>query len=214
VAVVAAAMARKRSSRWNRLTNPSSRAANRQMPGGDHHPAWPHHPGRLGQRRRPVGRLDQVVERAEEEDGVEGGGRVGEGDGVGPLHPDRLRPGGGRLDVDGDGVEQGDPVAEAGQPGGVAAGPAAGVEDRGRRRRQPPGQQLLGPQPLERPPGQPVGLLGAVLVVGLHGGVHGGKQPPATAAVNLTFSSRRKQTYTSIENAQGDPSTHDEPLRC
>jgi hypothetical protein len=145
-------------------------------PGRGQDPARAQHPPRLGEGPDPVAAVGQVVQGAQQQDGVDAG--------VGPLEPagvthagagqraPRLLPGGAQrlLDVDGHRVDQVDLVAPRGQGQGVhASGPADVQDDRGCRR-QVPDQQLPGADPLKAQGPEPpllrhLGVVGGDLAV-------------------------------------------------
>jgi len=110
-----------------------------------------------------------VVERAEEEHGVSRTVSLSEGPGV----TDHGREGaeGQRLvDVLRHGVDERDPVASVGQPGGVDAGATPDVEDVERVVRKGPSQNRLGPHPLDPVPIETVAFdVRAVVGLGLGG---------------------------------------------
>ena len=150
-------------------------------------------PGRTTRRaslehRDSIGALDEVVERTHHEDGVErfvGMGQLATVallDDVGPSVT-RL------LDVQRDGIEQGDRVPAIREPRGVPPRAAADVEDSGRWRRQQPSEQLLGPQSFERPTREPLAL-GALLVVSDDLGVHRANGTGASARGVILFGRR------------------------
>jgi hypothetical protein len=95
-----------------------------------------------------------VVQRAEEQDGVEAGRGGGEVAGVADRRGDVARPRGqapGLVDVPGDPVDQVDVVAVGGQPGGVDPGAAADVQDPPGGRGEMAPDDLAGAQQLELP---------------------------------------------------------------
>ncbi|MEY9930678.1 hypothetical protein ABH926_005325 [Catenulispora sp. GP43] len=113
-----------------------------------------------------VGRIWQVVERAEHQDRVGAGFWGLQRSGVAGLDGER-GVFGGLLAVACDGVDEGDGVAERGQPCRVDARSSADVQDVCGRRWQRGRQQFLGAfllQPSERGDVQAVGF-GVVLVV-------------------------------------------------
>jgi hypothetical protein len=111
-----------------------------------------------------------VVERAQEQDGVDtrpGGGEVA---GVADRHGDPAGPWGeapGPVRVPGDPVDQVDVVAVGGQPGGVDAGAPADVQDPPGGRGEMPPDDLAGAQQLQlpEPPADPLPLVDLTLVV-------------------------------------------------
>jgi hypothetical protein len=123
----------------------------------DHDASGAEHAARLAQRLRTVGRLGQVVERAEQQHGVGGPVFELERPRVAQPRADARRP---RLfDVQLDRVDQLDVVAALDQRDGVGARPAADVEDARRRRRQQPPEQVQRALALDPRPGrQPVAL--------------------------------------------------------
>jgi hypothetical protein len=130
-------------------------------------------PPRFAERGQAIGPLGQVVEGAEEEDGV--GAGVGVVQAAGVAHGQRRdgvvglagRGAAGLLDVERHGVDQVHRVASGGQPARVDAGAAADVEHHRRRRGQVPGEQLLRARALELvlPGGQPPGLQPQLVVL-------------------------------------------------
>ncbi len=126
--------------------------------------------GRLPERTDPVIALGEVVERTEQQDGVEAGPSGAEVAGVTKLGGDAATGGrvtSGLLDVAGDGIDQVDVVAVGGQPGGVDPGAAAHIQD-------PLGiwwdvstDDLAGAQQLEltQPVGDPLRLVDLAVVV-------------------------------------------------
>ena len=124
----------------------------------------------LVQHRVSIRTLDKVVERAHHENRVErpvGVGKVAAVallDVVGPIVT-RL------LDVERDGIDQGDRILEARQPSRVPTWPAANIEHPRGRGREQTTEQLLGPKSFERPAAEAVAL-GALLVVGDDLGIH------------------------------------------
>ena len=133
--------------------------------------AWSHDSASLEQGLQTIRPARQVVERPEQEDGIDRGACQVDGqciaDGrVGPIEAgQRVR---GLLDMQRHEVAVMHAVAERGKPCAVAPGPAADVGDHARRSRQVAGDDLLRPGELQRAGAavEPVALL-AQLVVGV-----------------------------------------------
>lgn len=103
---------------------------------------------RLTQRDQTIIAVEQVVERTEEQHGFLAGVRLGQSACVTELSRDtrhHLSP----RDVRFDGVDDVDFVALGRQPLSVDTGRATDIQDRGRRRREKAGDQLLGPDALQ-----------------------------------------------------------------
>ena len=144
-------------------------------PDGEEEPAGPQHPARFAEGPDAIGALGQVVERAQQQDGVHGRVRFLE-----PARVSHAQAGHGRLglerrglsrllDVERHRVHEMHAISARGEPGCVDAGAAAHVEDGAGRRRQVAQDDLLRARELD----QPVGLeqtpgFSPSGVVGLH----------------------------------------------
>ena len=117
------------------LEQPVDRRGEARDRGCGEQTAGPQHAVRLGQRARPVAGLGQVIERAELEHHV--GAAVRERELARVALADLGHAGGPRLlEVQLDGIDELDVVAEPAEPHRVRARAAADVEHPGRRRRQ------------------------------------------------------------------------------
>ena len=135
--------------------SPSRSEAKREMPAAKTTPPGLQHAPRLREGREAIDPIGEVVEGAEEEDGV--GGAVSEREASRVAHPHARQPSGGPrvrsrpglLDVERHGVHEVHVVPLLGEPEGVGSGRAAHVEHDAGRRSKVAGDELPCPRPLE-----------------------------------------------------------------
>ena len=174
-------------------------------PRGDHRGTGAGDTAGFAQRLETILSLWLVIQGAEQQHGVLGVVVLLQRTGIADCRQDTGEPSGHR-DVLIDRVDQLHGVATLGQPLGMDSGAAPDIEHRRRWRRQEPGQQLLGPHPLQHPVRslpQPVVFTEAVDVIGVHLRVH------SASLANPGQSHRRASALTMVDRGwprDGTPS--------